>query len=109
MKIIAANEVGGSLTTCKNGSRQPPLRPLRCRLRAARRDKEPISYVVGRPDHYLRDASDASKIQRELSWHLRAPFNNGLRKTVNGAMPDRDWCRHARGSSYPRERLGKSV
>ena len=35
MKIIVANEVSGSLTTCENGSRQPPLRPLRCRLRPA--------------------------------------------------------------------------
>lgn len=41
-----------------------------------------IEHVTDRPEHDVRYAIDASKIQRELGWEPLESFDSGLRKTV---------------------------
>ncbi len=44
--------------------------------------KEQITFVKDRPDHDLRYAIDASKIENELGWKADENFETGIVKTV---------------------------
>lgn len=44
--------------------------------------KDLITFVKHRPEHDLRYAIDASKIERELGWKPQETFDACLRKTV---------------------------
>jgi dTDP-glucose 4,6-dehydratase len=70
------------------------------------RHKDLITYVADRPGHDQRYAIDASKIQKDLGWVPTETFETGLRKTVRWYLDNLDWCRHAQGDSYQRQRLG---
>ncbi|MCB0374624.1 MAG: dTDP-glucose 4,6-dehydratase [Sinomicrobium sp.] len=45
--------------------------------------KELITFVKDRPGHDLRYAAAPSKVQHQLGWSAREPFETGIRKTVN--------------------------
>ena len=50
-----------------------------------------ISYVKDRPGHDLRYAIDATKINKELGWKPSVTFEEGLSKTINWYLYNKDW------------------
>lgn len=70
------------------------------------RRRELITFVTDRPGHDLRYAIDASKLERELSWHAEENFETGLQKTVDWYLVNEDWWRPLRAGIYSGERLG---
>lgn len=50
-----------------------------------------ISYVKDRAGHDQRYAIDASKLQRELGWKPSLVFEEGLERTVDWYLGNRDW------------------
>jgi len=50
-----------------------------------------IKFVEDRPGHDLRYAIDASKIQRELGWKPSVDFEEGIEKTVDWFLDNRDY------------------
>ncbi len=50
-----------------------------------------IQYVTDRPGHDRRYALDSGKIQRELGWQARKPFEQGLRETVEWYLDNPQW------------------
>ncbi len=50
-----------------------------------------IEFVPDRPGHDLRYAMDTTKIQRELGWEPKVRFEEGLRKTVEWYIENKDW------------------
>ncbi len=50
-----------------------------------------IEFVPDRPGHDLRYAVDTTKIQRELGWEPKVRFEEGLRKTVEWYIENKDW------------------
>ncbi len=65
-----------------------------------------ISFVPDRPGHDLRYAIDPSKVERELGWRARVPFDEGLRRTVQWYLDNRRWCERVLSGAYRLERLG---
>jgi len=59
-----------------------------------------ITYVKDRPGHDLRYAIDASKINRELGWYPSVTFEEGLSKTIDWFLDNREWLDHVTSGEY---------
>lgn len=65
-----------------------------------------ITFVTDRPGHDRRYAIDATKLETELGWRARHPFEAGLRETVRWYLDRADWWRPIRERGFAGERLG---
>ncbi len=59
-----------------------------------------IKFVTDRPGHDRRYAIDASKIGRELGWVPSVSFDQGLRKTIQWYLDNRQWIDDVRTGAY---------
>ncbi|MEK6782833.1 MAG: dTDP-glucose 4,6-dehydratase [Bacteroidota bacterium] len=59
-----------------------------------------ITYVKDRAGHDLRYAIDSSKLQKQLGWTPSVDFENGLEKTVDWYLTNRDWLNHVTSGAY---------
>jgi dTDP-glucose 4,6-dehydratase len=59
-----------------------------------------ITYVKDRQGHDLRYAIDSSKLQRELGWKPSIDFPQGLEKTVDWYLANREWLDHVTSGAY---------
>ncbi len=59
-----------------------------------------ITYVRDRPGHDLRYAIDAGKINRELGWKPSVTFEQGLEKTVDWYLQNKEWLSHVTSGEY---------
>jgi dTDP-glucose 4,6-dehydratase len=64
-----------------------------------------IQFVTDRPGHDFRYAIDPSKIERELGWRSKTTFADGIRKTIDWYLANRQWTDAIKSGAY-RERLG---
>ncbi|MEM8770345.1 MAG: dTDP-glucose 4,6-dehydratase [Pseudomonadota bacterium] len=67
-----------------------------------------IEFVTDRPGHDLRYAVDAGKIERELGWRPSVTVEDGLKKTVEWYLENRDWWRAILNRGFENDRLGLS-
>lgn len=68
-----------------------------------------ISFVPDRPGHDRRYAIDASKIRRALGWLPRVTFDEGLRRTIEWYLANRDWYEKVAQGDKAGERRGLVV
>jgi dTDP-glucose 4,6-dehydratase len=59
-----------------------------------------ITYVTDRAGHDLRYAIDASKINRELGWYPSVTFEEGLSKTIDWYLSNKEWLQHVTSGDY---------
>ncbi len=59
-----------------------------------------ITFVKDRPGHDLRYAIDASKINRELGWYPSVTFEEGLARTIDWFMDNKEWLDHVASGDY---------
>lgn len=59
-----------------------------------------ITYVKDRPGHDLRYAIDSSKLQNQLGWSPSLKFEEGLDKTVDWFLNNKDWLSHVTSGQY---------
>jgi dTDP-glucose 4,6-dehydratase len=59
-----------------------------------------ISFVKDRPGHDLRYAIDCSKIKKELGWKQRINFFEGLSKTIDWYLENKNWVEQIRSGNY---------
>ena len=59
-----------------------------------------ISYVTDRAGHDLRYAIDSTKLATELGWKPSLQFEEGLEKTVEWYLSNRDWLEHSATGAY---------
>ena len=59
-----------------------------------------ITYVKDRPGHDLRYAIDANKINRELGWRPSVTFEEGLEKTADWFLENKDWLTNVTSGEY---------
>ncbi|GMN10051.1 dTDP-glucose 4,6-dehydratase [Croceitalea sp. MTPC9] len=62
--------------------------------------KKLIAYVKDRPGHDLRYAIDASKINKELGWRPSVTFEEGLDKTVDWFLENKEWLTNVTSGAY---------
>ena len=59
-----------------------------------------ITYVKDRPGHDLRYAIDASKINKELGWYPTVTFEDGLSKTIDWYLSNKEWLKNVTSGKY---------
>ncbi len=68
--------------------------------RVAGTSEKLITYVTDRLGHDLRYAIDSSKLQTELGWKPSLEFPEGLEKTVDWYLNNREWLDHVTSGAY---------
>lgn len=68
--------------------------------RTAGESEELITYVKDRPGHDLRYAIDASKINKELGWSPSVTFEQGLEKTIDWFLENKEWLANVTSGDY---------
>jgi len=61
-----------------------------------------ITYVKDRPGHDRRYAIDCSKIKNELGWKQTVNFHQGIERTVEWYLANREWIDSIRNGHYKR-------
>ena len=59
-----------------------------------------ITLVKDRPGHDLRYAIDASKINKELGWKPSVTFEEGLSKTIDWYLENKNWLSNVTSGEY---------
>lgn len=59
-----------------------------------------ISFVTDRAGHDLRYAIDAGKIEKELGWVPEYTFEEGLSKTIDWYLQNKDWLNNVTSGDY---------
>ncbi|NPA67137.1 MAG: dTDP-glucose 4,6-dehydratase [Chlorobi bacterium] len=59
-----------------------------------------ITFVKDRAGHDMRYAIDSSKIQNELGWKPSLDFEEGLEKTLDWYLQNKDWMKRITDGSY---------
>jgi dTDP-glucose 4,6-dehydratase len=59
-----------------------------------------ITYVKDRPGHDLRYAIDANKIKSELGWEPSVTFEEGLNKTIDWYLANKNWLENVTSGAY---------
>jgi dTDP-glucose 4,6-dehydratase len=66
----------------------------------AEKIRSTITYVKDRPGHDRRYAIDCSKIKKELGWNQTINFKEGLSRTVDWYLSNREWIDSIRSGEY---------
>ena len=66
----------------------------------AERVRSTVTYVKDRPGHDRRYAIDCSRIKRELGWKQTVNFSQGLERTVDWYLANREWIEGIRSGEY---------
>jgi len=59
-----------------------------------------ITFVKDRAGHDMRYAIDSSKLQRELGWQPSLQFEEGLEKTVDWYLQNKEWLSNVTSGDY---------
>ncbi|MNW06077.1 dTDP-glucose 4,6-dehydratase [compost metagenome] len=68
--------------------------------RPARTAEQLITFVKDRPGHDLRYAIDATKINQELGWYPSVTFEEGLSKTIDWFLNNKEWLESVTSGDY---------
>ena len=66
----------------------------------AEKIRSTINFVKDRPGHDRRYAIDCSKIKKELGWKQTVNFEEGLSRTVDWYLANREWIDSIRSGDY---------
>jgi len=63
-------------------------------------DESLIKHVTDRKGHDRRYGIDPTKIKEELGWELETMFSEGIKKTIDWYLGNRQWMEHVTSGSY---------
>ena len=69
-------------------------------LSALGKDESLITYVTDRPGHDQRYAIVPTKINNELGWLPKTTFDEGIKKTIQWYLDNKDWWEHIISGEY---------
>jgi dTDP-glucose 4,6-dehydratase len=58
------------------------------------------TYVPDRLQHDKRYLLDPAKIERELGWHARVAFDDGIRETITWYREHPEWWQRCKSGAY---------
>ena len=69
-------------------------------LRELNKPESLINYVTDRPGHDMRYAIDPTKIREELGWEPTTLFDEGIKKTIQWYLENRQWWENIISGEY---------
>ena len=69
-------------------------------LKAVGKGEELITFVKDRPGHDMRYAIDPEKIKNELGWYPETAFEDGIIRTINWYLDNKDWWQKILSGEY---------
>jgi dTDP-glucose 4,6-dehydratase len=63
-------------------------------------DESLITFVADRKGHDRRYAIDATKIKEELGWYPETKFEDGIKKTIEWYLQNREWLENVTSGEY---------
>ncbi len=90
LKIIEKGKKG-EIYNVGSSEEKTNLEVIKKLLELLKKDEKFIEFVPDRPGHDLRYAVDTTKIETELNWKPRVNFKEGLEKTVEWYLANKDW------------------
>ena len=67
-----------------------------------------IKHVSDRPGHDFRYSINTDKIKKSIGWQPKTDFKEGLKKTINWYLDNKNWCEKIQKiSGYYGDRIGK--
>lgn len=106
---VLPGQMGRSSATSSSGTepRQtdinrevPNLEVANQLLEILEKPKSLIKFITDRPAHDFRYAVDTAKIEKELGWHAKISFADGLKDTVAWYLSNRAWWEEIRSGDY---------
>ena len=90
LKIIERGE-SGEIYNVGSTEEKRNIEVIRKLLELLDKSEDFIEFVPDRPGHDLRYAVDTTKIEKELGWRAKVNFEEGMRRTVEWYLENRDW------------------
>jgi dTDP-glucose 4,6-dehydratase len=69
-------------------------------LKLLKKPESLITFVKDRPGHDRRYAMDSSKITSQLGWQPQITFEDGLRKTIDWYLQNKEWLSRITSGQY---------
>lgn len=76
------------------------LEVVKAILQALGKTESLIQYVTDRPGHDMRYAIDPTKIKEELGWEPTTLFDEGIQKTIQWYLENKDWWERIISGAY---------
>lgn len=89
--LVMRNGRDGEVYNVGGHNERSNLEVVKAILRELNKPETLISYVTDRPGHDMRYAIDPTKIHNELGWLPQTAFENGIRKTIQWYLDNREW------------------
>lgn len=98
--MILQNGTIGEVYNVGGHNERSNIEVVRTVLKVLGKDDSLINFVTDRPGHDMRYAIDATKMHDELSWQPLVKFDNGIVKTVNWYLENREWWENILSGEY---------
>ena len=98
--LIIRNGRDGEVYNIGGHNEKSNLEVVKTILKALGKSEDLITFVRDRPGHDLRYAMDPEKIENELGWVPEYRFEEGIRKTIQWYLDNRDWWTHIVNGEY---------
>jgi dTDP-glucose 4,6-dehydratase len=69
-------------------------------LEIMNKSSDQIEFIEDRPGHDFRYSLDSSKIRNETDWSPKTEFHEGLKKTVEWYLQNKEWWSKINESEY---------
>jgi len=97
---VLENGQDGEVYNVGGNNEYPNIEIVRLILAELGKPESLITYVKDRPGHDRRYAIDASRMERELGWRPRFPFERALPLTVAWYRTHPEWLQRVRSGAY---------
>lgn len=98
--LIVHNGKIGEVYNIGGHNERTNLEVVKTILRELGKDESLIEYVSDRLGHDRRYAIDPSKMQRELGWAPTTLFDEGIKKTIQWYLDNKDWWERIISGEY---------
>lgn len=90
----------GEIYNIGGNNERTNLDVVRTIVRLLGKSEELITFVKDRPGHDMRYAIDASKIRKDLGWEPKTSFDDGIRRTIEWYLENKEWTKHVTSGEY---------
>lgn len=90
----------GEIYNIGGNNERTNLDVVRTIVRLLGKSEELITFVKDRPGHDMRYAIDASKLRKDLGWEPKTSFDDGIRRTIEWYLENKEWTKHVTSGEY---------